>query len=124
MDKETKHRDIDVLIIDDEPAVRTALSRLLRLEGYRVETAESGIKGLQLLRDKDYSVLICDYDMPEMNGGEVFAEAEKMGFHGQQLLLTASEEFETAGTGDVTVVHKPWEQEELVRLMKGRSERN
>ncbi len=61
----------NVLIIDDEPGIRTVLSDILTDEKYNVFTAEDGIKGLELLEKKSISVVILDIWLPNMGGMDV-----------------------------------------------------
>jgi len=64
-----------VLIVDNEPLIVRALSRLLRAE-YDVETAGSGYEAFELIKhDGPFDLVLCDLGMPEMNGLELFEEA-------------------------------------------------
>ena len=60
-----------VLIVDDEENLRHMLSTVLVKQGYRADTAESGIQALERLRDNAYDIVLCDIIMPEKNGYEV-----------------------------------------------------
>ena len=62
-----------LLIVDDEPGIRSALVRMLRRDGYRILTAESGEAGLQLLATTAVQVIISDQRMPGMVGTEDLA---------------------------------------------------
>ncbi len=111
-----KPREIDVLIIDDEPTVATALSRMLRLEGLTVETAQSADDGLRRVKESGCRVLICDQNMPEMMGTRLLATADENGFRGKKILMTGLErtpEVEYAARSGMEVFHKPWDTEEL-----------
>jgi two-component system, OmpR family, KDP operon response regulator KdpE len=57
-----------VLIVDDEQAIRDALGRKLRREGYNVFLAESGIEGLRMFHAERPDMVILDIVMPEMDG--------------------------------------------------------
>lgn len=57
-----------ILAIDDEQSIRNLLDTLLRRKGYDVVLAESGQKGLELLRREHPDVIILDLKMPEMDG--------------------------------------------------------
>lgn len=61
-----------ILLVDDDEADRTMLGDLLRLDGYEVDVAESGEKGLEMLgADPGYSLVVLDLNMPGMTGKEV-----------------------------------------------------
>ncbi|MGO8790994.1 MAG: response regulator [Terriglobia bacterium] len=59
-----------VLLVDDDPAVRTLLARQLRKEGFETREAEDGIEGLVKLRNELPGVIISDLQMPRMSGFE------------------------------------------------------
>jgi two-component system response regulator RegX3 len=60
-----------VLIVDDEPAIRDAISYALRAEGFEVELAEDGEKGLEAALDGRNDVVVLDLMLPGMPGMEV-----------------------------------------------------
>ena len=73
MDAEsTKPSDWQILIVDDEPDIRTMLRDLLQLEGYLVSDAADGMYGLDQLRASPRPLIVLlDYKMPRMNGEEL-----------------------------------------------------
>jgi CheY-like chemotaxis protein len=60
-----------LLVIDDDPAVRELMERTLSREGYRVHTADNGLRGLELARTLKPSVITLDVMMPGMDGWAV-----------------------------------------------------
>jgi len=62
-----------ILVIDDEPAARDLVQRVLTKEGYRVETAASGPEGLELARRIKPAAITLDVMMPDMDGWAVLA---------------------------------------------------
>jgi two-component system, NtrC family, nitrogen regulation response regulator NtrX len=60
-----------ILVIDDEAAIRGALRDILEYEKYVIDEAENGEKGLELIRNNSYDVVLCDIKMPGMDGIEV-----------------------------------------------------
>ncbi len=71
---EKYRRDLPVLVVDDDVAVRQLLRRILEPEGYTVVEAENGRTALERLRDFSPSVVVLDLMMPEMDGFEFVAE--------------------------------------------------
>jgi len=67
-----------VLCIDDDPAILECEQRFLETFGYRVLTALSGPKGLELASLHSVDVVIVDYHMPEMNGPEVAIKIKRL----------------------------------------------
>lgn len=67
-----------VLVIDDERSIRNTLKEILEFEKYQVELAEDGMKALELLKNTDYDVVLCDIKMPGMDGIEVLQKVEEL----------------------------------------------
>lgn len=61
----------EVLIIDDERSIRTALREILELENFSVDDAEDGKSAMDKLNSKKYDLVLCDIKMPKMDGLEV-----------------------------------------------------
>ena len=57
-----------ILLVDDEPRIVSALQRLLRREGYRILTADSGAAALVILNQESVDIILSDLRMPEMDG--------------------------------------------------------
>lgn len=57
-----------VLVVDDDPMIRTVLVESLELEGYRVLQAPHGAEALRLLRDDDVDLVLLDLVMPVLDG--------------------------------------------------------
>jgi DNA-binding response OmpR family regulator len=60
-----------ILVIDDDSAVRRVLNRLFELEGYTVDLAGDGIKGLELFRRTTPSAVLLDLLLPDISGEEI-----------------------------------------------------
>jgi DNA-binding NtrC family response regulator len=69
-----------ILIIEDEAAIRRVLGKIISEENdaYKVEEAEDGLKGIELIKDNDYDLVLCDIKMPKMDGVEVLEKAKKI----------------------------------------------
>jgi len=68
-----------VLIIDDEKSIRTALREILEMEKLKVEEAQDGKEGLNLLMAKKYDCALCDIKMPRLSGMDVLTKAKAEG---------------------------------------------
>jgi CheY-like chemotaxis protein len=62
-----------ILVIDDEPSVIRALTRLLRRDGYHVGTASNGRHAMVQLQEQPYDVIVCDLHMPDLDGPAFYA---------------------------------------------------
>ncbi len=68
---------VKILLVDDEPEVRRALSYLLRLNGFEVIEAENGQKGIDLAGSTNPALVLCDIKMEGKNGFDVFDELQR-----------------------------------------------
>jgi two-component system NtrC family sensor kinase len=59
---------LTILVIDDDPSIVSALSRLLQRDGHTVETADNGQQALERLREHPYDLILCDLRMPDLDG--------------------------------------------------------
>ena len=78
-----------VLVVDDEPAVRRALERALKLDSYEVELAADGEEALDRLVQSDIDAVILDIAMPRLDGLEVCRRMRTAGDRTPVLMLTA-----------------------------------
>jgi CheY-like chemotaxis protein len=67
----------DILVVDDDPEMRPALSVILESQGYKVRTAQDGEEGLEKIKEKEPDLLILDLLMPKMDGFEVCKRLEE-----------------------------------------------
>ena len=88
-----------VLVVDDEPAVRRALERALRLENHDVELAGDGEEALDALASKPADVVILDVMMPRLDGLEVCRRMRQAGDRTPILMLTARDAIDDRVTG-------------------------
>src|SRR5580658_466798 len=78
-----------ILVVDDEPAVRRALERALRLDSYEVELAGDGREALDRLAERPVDAVILDLMMPGVDGLEVCRRLRAAGDRTPILMLTA-----------------------------------
>jgi DNA-binding response OmpR family regulator len=110
--------DATVLIVDDEAAIREALERALRLEGFAVSTAEGGLPALAHIAERPPAVVLLDIAMPDLDGVGVIERLRAAGNDVPICVLSARNEVEDrvrglqAGADDYLV--KPFALQELV----------
>ena len=78
-----------VLIIDDSETIRLQVKQALASTGYEIIEAVDGLDGLEKLRSSPHlDMVLCDVNMPRMNGLEVIAEAHRLGSKVPMVMLT------------------------------------
>ncbi|MGH3132139.1 MAG: response regulator transcription factor [Gaiellaceae bacterium] len=114
---------MDILVVDDERAVRDSLRRALELEGYRVELAEDGEEALQRLDLEPLpDAVVLDVLMPGVDGLEVCRRIRRVGNEVPVLMLTARAEIDSrvagldAGADDY--LSKPFALAELLARLR------
>ena len=65
-----------MLIIDDDTAVLASCQRIFTEEGFAVTTTTNPVEGIELAKRKKYTVILCDWHMPELDGMDVVTELE------------------------------------------------
>src|SRR5690349_13832562 len=108
----------DILVIDDDSAIRNQLQRVLSKKGYEVVTVESAPKGLELLRNGfSPSVVILDMMMPEMDGLEALPLIKEIDDSLPVIILSGVNSpksiVEATKLGAYTYLTKPFDSEEV-----------
>lgn len=109
-----------ILLVDDDPLILQALTRILQSEGYQVIPHQDPVAASN---ERDFSVVITDFMMPSMNGIELLAALRESNPHAVRLLLTAAADFkiatEAVNRGEVyRLLGKPWTMAELTNSVK------
>jgi two-component system, NtrC family, nitrogen regulation response regulator NtrX len=86
----------DILIIDDEKAIRKTLTEILSFEGYKIDEASDGEEGLKTFKDKTYDVVLCDIKMPKLDGIEFLQKAGEINPDIPIIMISGHGNIETA----------------------------
>ncbi len=107
-----------VLIIDDEAEIRESLQTLLEMEGFAVETADTGETGLQRLGEQPFDLILLDLALPGRDGMDILAEIHAHEPRLPVIMITAYGTVENAvramQSGAANFVQKPWDNEKLL----------
>ena len=85
-----------VLVVDDEPSVRSLLCRALPLEGFRVTAVESGDEAIKAALREEFDVVLCDIGLPGMDGVEVLKALKELRPKIEVIMVTGYATVETA----------------------------
>ena len=86
----------DILIIDDEKAIRKTLGEILSFEGYKIDEAADGEEGLKKFREKNYDLVLCDIKMPKLDGIEFLQKAGEINPDIPIIIISGHGNIETA----------------------------
>jgi two-component system response regulator MprA len=111
-----------ILVVDDEPAVREAVERALRLEGHDVLLAGDGVEALESLDSRPPDAVVLDVLMPRVDGLELCRRLRGRGDRTPVLMLTArdavSDRVEGLDAGADDYLVKPFALEELLARLR------
>jgi DNA-binding response OmpR family regulator len=113
-----------VLIVDDDSSVARVLARVFERAGYLPATAPDGEWALTLLGDRTFEIMICDIQMPRMDGRELCRRLSREGPYlpACTLIVTSRSEVEERAWldefPDVCLVEKPVGPKQLLRRVR------
>ncbi|SRR3990172_3302946 len=111
-----------ILVIDDEPIVRTSCIRSLSPEGYEVKSASSGKEALELLENEPFNLVLLDLKMPDMDGIEVLKKIKDTWPDTKVVMITGYSTVETAvktlKLGAFSYLEKPFTPDTLLETAR------
>ena len=111
-----------ILAVDDEPVVLDSLRKILALDGYSIDTVETGQEALSLVHRNDYDFVFTDLKMPGMNGVDVTKGIRHLRPDIDVVIITGyatiESAVETMKLGAVDYVQKPFSEDELVEFVQ------
>jgi CRP/FNR family transcriptional regulator, polysaccharide utilization system transcription regulator len=117
-------RKKSIVLIEDNEEMRENIAEILELANYDVIPAESGKRGLDLIKEKHPDLIICDEMMPEMTGYSLLKKFKSIGKknHTPFLFLTAGtdkyQKQKSYNPGSSDYLMKPFNVEELLMIVK------
>ena len=118
----------DILIIDDEKAIRKTLTEILSFEGYKLDEASDGEEGLKKFREKTYDLVLCDIKMPKLDGIEFLQKAGEINPDIPIIMISGHGNIETAveavKKGAYDYISKPPDLNRLLITIRNAMERN
>jgi DNA-binding NtrC family response regulator len=111
-----------ILIIDDDPELRSHLSEILTGAGYDVSAASSGKEAIEMATDEDFDLVLLDLIMPKMRGSDVLVELRRVSPRSRVIMMTAFATIDNAvdaiKRGATDYLAKPFKVDELLMRVK------
>src|SRR5512146_276953 len=121
------HATIRVLVVDDDHAIREALSRTLEKLGYEVVLAEDGQVGLDRLREGGIHILLADLQMPRVSGQELLKAVKALAPDVEVIVITGhgtvEDAVEAMKEGAYDFITKPFKRVQLERTIRRAAEK-
>jgi two-component system phosphate regulon sensor histidine kinase PhoR len=115
-------QEVNILVIDDEAVIRDGCIKILKKEGWNFDTIENGRDGIELIKNKNFDILLLDLMMPGISGMEVLQEIK---FHAPSIytiIITGYATIETAieamKMGAFDYIPKPFTPDQLRLVVK------
>ncbi|MEN9968718.1 MAG: hypothetical protein RIR94_898 [Bacteroidota bacterium] len=119
---------MQVLLIDDERAIRRALREILEFEGCVVDEAENGAQALEKIKANSYDLLFSDIKMPQMDGLELLDHILALGIETPVIMISGHGTVETAvgaiKKGAFDFIEKPLDLNRILVLLRQVKDRN
>ena len=94
-----------VLVVDDEPAIRALIAKIVQRAGFAVDVARDGAEAIEKLRGGGYSVLVVDLMMPVMDGYDVVCHIRAAGIHNLAIIVITAGDTAAIRRLDPSMVH-------------------
>lgn len=118
----------NILIIDDERAIRKTLNEILGFEGYKVEEAADGEEGLKKFQAGTFDVVLCDIKMPKLDGIEFLTRALAINAEVPIIMISGHGNIDTAveavKKGAFDYISKPPDLNRLLITIRNATDRN
>jgi two-component system nitrogen regulation response regulator NtrX len=120
-------KDIKILVIDDEKNILESIKMVLTYENYKVDTAGSGLDGIDLFKEIKPDIVLLDVKMPGFNGLEVLKNLKEINQFSEIIMISGhsgiEEAVEAAKLGAFDFMEKPIARDKLVLTVRNAAEK-
>ncbi len=117
-----ENKNIRILIVDDEPAIRDSLRSWFEADDYHVDTAGDAKEALKKMQDRPWDIILLDIKMPGMDGMELQKKIKEIDSNIIIIMITAYASVETAvqalKEGAFDYITKPFDPDDLTHLIR------
>ena len=111
-----------ILVVEDENIARRNLEHILKKEGYEVITADSGAKALDLLRRRDFDLILTDLKMEKVDGMQVLEKTRELHPYTEVIMITGYATVDSAVAamkeGAYHYIAKPYRIDEIRQIVR------
>lgn len=116
-----KHDKGSVFVVEDDRHQREIIKTILAKEGFYVETAETGKKAIEMLKNGTFDVILTDLRLPDIDGTEVLKEVKALNLPSHVIIITAygsiPSAIEATKLGAFYYLEKPFEKDQLLLVV-------
>jgi DNA-binding NtrC family response regulator len=116
-----KHDKGSVFVVEDDRHQREIIKTILSKEGFYVETAETGKKAIEMLKNSSFDVILTDLRLPDIDGTEVLKEVKTLNLSSHVIIITAygsiPSAIEATKLGAFYYLEKPFEKDQLILVI-------
>jgi DNA-binding NtrC family response regulator len=120
--RRVKQRKEIILVVEDEEIARKNLEHILEKEGYEVISVNSGAKALDLLKEREFDLVLTDLKMEKVDGMEVLKKSREVQTHTEVVMITGyatvSSAVEAMKEGAYYYIAKPYKIDEVRKIVK------
>lgn len=117
-----------ILVVDDEESIRNTLQEILEYEKYSVDLASEGKEALELLKQNEYKLILCDIKMPNMDGIEVLERVKILQPDTPMVMISGHGNIDTAveaiKKGAFDFIEKPLDLNRLLITIKNAQDKS
>ena len=106
-----------ILIIDDDQNITRTFARILEKNGYKTDTAQTGLEAIQKTASKSFDVALVDICLPDMNGIDLLCKLGKRGEKMIKIVITGFPEMANGNARPDAYLLKPVKPQELLSLI-------
>lgn len=116
-----RHDKGSVFVVEDDRHQREIIKTILSKEGFYVETADTGKKAIETLKNSSFDVILTDLRLPDIDGTEVLKEVKALNLSSHVIIITAygsiPSAIEATKLGAFYYLEKPFEKDQLILVI-------
>jgi excisionase family DNA binding protein len=112
----------NILVVDDDETIRSLFKKTLKELGHKVITAETGLKGLELVKQQDFAMVFLDLKMPGIDGVEFFRQVKTIKPRLPIILITSYPDSDimarALAQAPFGLMNKPFNESDIITAVK------